>query len=159
MSLKADNALMKATLHLLHRAGQVADEAFAQEVPDDDLTPRQYAVLTVLATRPSASQSDLVLATGIDRSTMAEIVKRLLARNLIVRRRSRMDARAYSVKLTPSGADLLARVGPAVARLEEDLLGRLSKDRRSGFVDDLATLVTSMAAPLARKRPLRAGGQ
>ena len=57
-------------LHLLHRAGQVADELFTEEMHGSDLTPRQFAVLMVLQRLETASQTDIVNETGIDRSTL-----------------------------------------------------------------------------------------
>ena len=77
MSDSREGPLMNSVLHLLHRAGQAADELFAKEMEGSDLTPRQFAVLVVLAKHENASQTDIVNATGIDRSTLADIVKRL----------------------------------------------------------------------------------
>jgi DNA-binding MarR family transcriptional regulator len=63
-----------SALHLLHRAGQCADELFALNVGKTELTPRQYAVLAAAAASEDLSQTALVDATGIDRSTLADIV-------------------------------------------------------------------------------------
>ena len=67
--------LDRSSLHLLHRAGQRAGEVFAREM-GSDLTPRQYAVLASVAKSEGLSQTDLVAATGIDRSTLADVVRR-----------------------------------------------------------------------------------
>ncbi len=141
MSDHSATPLMGSVLHLLHRAGQAADVLFAREIPESELTPRQYAVLAVLADNENVSQTDLVNATGIDRSTLAEIVKRLTARGLLSRRRSRLDARAYAVRLTPEGHQVLAAARPKVAKIEERLLQALAPERRTALVDDLAALV------------------
>ncbi|MGE0022289.1 MAG: MarR family transcriptional regulator, partial [Hyphomicrobium sp.] len=66
---------MSSALHLLHRAGQCADEMFAVSVGEAGLTPRQYAVMAAIAKSDEPSQTTLVEATGIDRSTMADIVR------------------------------------------------------------------------------------
>jgi MarR family transcriptional regulator, temperature-dependent positive regulator of motility len=58
-------------VHLLHRVSQRADDTFGKEVGDADLTPRQFAVLFAAAGIVDPSQTDLVVATGIDRSTVA----------------------------------------------------------------------------------------
>ena len=50
--------------------------------------------------------------TGIDRSTLADIVARLLARGLIQRKRAKEDGRAYAIKLTPQGARSLREAQP-----------------------------------------------
>jgi DNA-binding MarR family transcriptional regulator len=126
---------------MLHRAGQVADELFAKGIPESDLTPRQYAVLVALAENENISQTDLVNATGIDRSTLAEIVKRLTARGLLQRRRSRHDARAYAVRLSAEGHVALQAARPKVLEIEESLVKDLHPDRRAELLAALSTLV------------------
>lgn len=142
-SLNSD-ALNDSMLHLLHRAGQVADELFTEEMGSSDLTPRQFAVLMVLQRLETASQTDIVNETGIDRSTLADIVKRLVARGLIARRRSKSDARAYAVRLTPVGRDALKAAQPASERVESRILKSLPQARRDAFVDALSLLVRAL---------------
>jgi DNA-binding MarR family transcriptional regulator len=137
--------LSGSMLHLLHRAGQVADEMFSQEMQGSDLTPRQFAVLRVLQRLETASQTDIVNETGIDRSTLADIVKRLVTRGLIARRRSKADARAYAVRLTPAGKEALKSAEPASERVESRLLQTLPQARRDAFIHNLAMLVQSLA--------------
>lgn len=134
-----------SVLHLLHRAGQVADDLFAKEIADDALTPRQYAVLAVLAQKQTASQTDIVEATGIDRSTLADIVRRLVERGLLARKRSKLDARAYDVRLTTAGQNALKAAQPAVGRVEERMLRLLPAAKRAEFVDALSQLVRALA--------------
>ncbi|MBS0243030.1 MAG: MarR family transcriptional regulator [Proteobacteria bacterium] len=104
--------------HLLHRACQVADSIFNEEAGKTGLTTRQYAVLVAVANNRDISQTGLVAITGIDRSTVAEIVKRLLRRGVIKRKRTRLDARAYAVRLTEEGETLLREAEPAASRAE-----------------------------------------
>lgn len=143
MSETRDGPLMASILHLLHRAGQTADELFFKEMQGAELTPRQYAVLVVLAQHENASQTDIVNATGIDRSTLADIVKRMVDRGLLARRRSKLDARAYSVKLTAAGQAALKSTTPVAARVENALLKTLSASQRAVIVDALAAIVRS----------------
>ena len=145
MTNQSVGPLSESMLHLLHRAGQVADEMFSEEMQGSDLTPRQFAVLRVLQRLETASQTDIVNETGIDRSTLADIVKRLVARGLIARRRSKSDARAYAVRLTPAGKDALKSAEPASERVESRLLKSLPQARRDAFIDSLAQLVKVLA--------------
>ena len=103
--------------HLLHRANQVAADRFAKAIGDTDLTPRQIAVLGIVATNEGVSQTGIVAASGIDRSTMADIVRRLVKRGLLARRRSKQDTRAYNVTLTAEGRRLLTATIPILARV------------------------------------------
>lgn len=143
-------------LHLLHRAGQVADDLFAREIAGSALTPRQFAVLVVLAQKQTASQTDIVEATGVDRSTLADIVRRLVERGLLARKRSKQDARAYDVRLTASGQSALKAAQPAVNRVEDQLLKILPTAKRSDFIEALGQLVGSFAGrPTAVPAPTR----
>ncbi len=141
MADSREGPLMNSVLHLLHRAGQAADELFAKEMAGSDLTPRQFAVLVVLAEHENASQTDIVNATGIDRSTLADIVKRLVDRGLLMRRRSKLDARAYSVKLTAAGNAALKSTTPVAHRVEDAILKSLPVPHRTAIVEALAAIV------------------
>ena len=144
MQVKDRPALSRSVLHLLHRAGQSADDLFARELPESDLTPRQFAVLVALAGQDTASQTEIVAATGIDRSTLADIVKRLLQRGLLARRRSKSDARAYAVRLTPAGEHVLQTALPAADRVSERMLKLLPAARRTEFLDALSEIVRQL---------------
>ena len=111
------HALDQSISHLLHRANQVATERFSKAIGDSDLTPRQVAVLGIVATNEGVSQTGIVAASGIDRSTMADIVRRLVKRGLLARRRSKQDTRAYNVTLTAEGRRLLTATMPILARV------------------------------------------
>ena len=77
----ADFNLAQSPGHLLHRAQQFAAERFAKAMAGAKLTQRQFAVLHATAEREGLTQTELVKATGIDRSTLAELVARMV-RNL-----------------------------------------------------------------------------
>ena len=87
-----------------------------------DLTPRQYAVLLDRSLNEGLSQTDLVENTGIDRSTLADIVRRMLKKGLLQRRRTKEDARAYAVKLTDEGWRALRAADPWPSRVDERIL-------------------------------------
>lgn len=134
-----------SAIHMLHRASQAADELFASETSGADLTPRQFAVLAALEVLESASQTQIVDATGIDRSTLADIVKRLVKRGLLNRRRSRSDARAYVVRLTSEGRDVLLATKPAARRVEERLLEQVPGARRDDLLAALEAIIGGLS--------------
>jgi DNA-binding MarR family transcriptional regulator len=141
----ANNRLERSPLHLLHRAGQCAAEMFQIELGSDDLTPRQYAVLLTVAQNEGLSQTQLVDLTGIDRSTLADIVRRMLKKGLLQRRRTRDDARAYSVKLTDEGTKVLKSHDPRARRVDERILSSLPAPQRDRFLQDLNAIVQTLA--------------
>ncbi len=62
--------------HLLRRCQQRAVDLFAAAMGKDGPTPRQFALLLCLAQNPGISQTALVARSGIDRSTLAEMLRR-----------------------------------------------------------------------------------
>jgi len=140
----ANNRLKRSPLHLLHRAGQCAAEMFQIELGSDDLTPRQYAVLLTVSQNEGLSQTQLVDLTGIDRSTLADVVRRMLKKGLLQRRRTREDARAYSVKLTDEGTRVLKSHDPLARRVDERILASLPGTQRDRFLQDLNAIVEAL---------------
>lgn len=152
--------LDRSPLHLLHRVGQCAGDVFGVEMGESDLTPRQYAVLATVAEQEGLSQTDLVARTGVDRSTLADIVRRMLKKGLLQRRRTKEDARAYAVKLTEDGWRALRSAEPVVRRVDERILSALPAKQREQFLTDLATIVDMLNQPPAAHRapsPVRPG--
>ena len=139
------NRLERSPLHLLHRAGQCAAEIFQTELGNDDLTPRQYAVLVTVAQNEGLSQTNLVELTGIDRSTLADIVRRMLKKGLLQRRRTRDDARAYAVKLSDEGTKILKASDPMARRVDERILASLPAQQRDRFLQDLHAIVQMLS--------------
>jgi DNA-binding MarR family transcriptional regulator len=139
-----DDSLARSPIHLLHRAGQCAGDIFQAEMDASDLTPRQYAVLVTVSKNEGLSQTNLVDRTGIDRSTLADIIRRMLKKGLLQRRRTKEDARAYAVKLTDEGRRVLATAEPVVRRVDERLLSVLPAGQRDRFLRDLNLIVEAL---------------
>ena len=139
----------QSALHLLHRAGQCADELFTLNVSGTELTPRQYEVLKAVADQPDPSQTTLVQCTGIDRSTLADIVRRLSERDLLVRRRTPEDARKYAVRLTQKGVQILAQAEPAVQATNSSLLDAIPASERANFLESLSTIILAIGSAQA----------
>ena len=138
------NRLERSPLHLLHRAGQCAADIFQSELGSDAITPRQYAVLLTVAQNEGLSQTHLVAHTGIDRSTLADIIRRMLKKGLLQRRRTREDARAYAVKLTEEGWRVLKSVDPLTRRVDDRILSALPASQRERLIHDLNAIVRTL---------------
>ena len=100
--------------HLMHRALQLALDIYAEETGADGLTQRQFAVLEAVSLKAGLTQTELVRMTGIDRSTLADLVTRMTAKGLLERERSTLDARAKAVRLSTEGAARLEAARPLV---------------------------------------------
>jgi MarR family transcriptional regulator, temperature-dependent positive regulator of motility len=147
------NRLERSPLHLLHRAGQCAAEVFQAELGGGDLTPRQFAVLVTVSQNEGLSQTHLVDRTGIDRSTLADIVRRMLKKGLLQRRRTKEDARAYAVKLTEEGWRVLKSAEPLSRKVDDRILSALSAGQRDKFLMDLNSIVQVLGRMQSKEAP------
>jgi DNA-binding MarR family transcriptional regulator len=145
---------ISTAVHLLHRAGQCADEIFSLNLSAGKMTPRQYAVLKAVESSSEPSQTTLVEVTGIDRSTVADIVRRLVERGLLQRRKTRHDARMYALRLTTKGQTALRSAEPAAVSTDERLLAALAPAERGAFIEALARIVRTIG-PISSARVTR----
>jgi MarR family transcriptional regulator, temperature-dependent positive regulator of motility len=142
MSDQADSApyrLAASPSHLLHRAEQLAADRFAALV-GGDITLRQFAVLAAIAARPGLRQSDLVRETGIDRSTLADMMARMQKRGWITRTAHALDQRAQSVHLSGAGATILAGATRHARAADAAILDALPRAKRNPFLSLLNKL-------------------
>jgi len=135
--------LNTSTLHLLHRVHQCAGELFQSHIDGIDVTTTQYTVLVAAGEKDGLSQQDIINVTGIDRSTVSQVVQLLIRKGLMKRRRTRHDARAYAVSLTDSGRDVLKATEPIVGRIEDALVEALPASRAKLFIANLRTIVAA----------------
>lgn len=140
--------LAQSPSHLMHRALQLCLDIYAEESAQSGLTQRQYAVLEVAAQKQGLTQTDLVKATGIDRSTLADLVSRMITKGYLERERSALDARAKAVRVSEAGLAALEAARPCVQAADKRLLTMLPKARRQNFIEILQHLAeVADAAP------------
>jgi MarR family transcriptional regulator, lower aerobic nicotinate degradation pathway regulator len=135
------------------------------------ISPAQLYVLRHLAEKDGASISGLAKETLTDRSSVADVVDRLVERGLAERSAHPADRRRASVRITPSGARLIKGAAPAPTDLLVSALQTLPDHEVSGLARSLGELVGAMglssspanmlfeergkAAPAARRRRAR----
>jgi DNA-binding MarR family transcriptional regulator len=141
--------LSRSVTHLLHRSLQLALDYHAEAAGTASLTQRQFTVLAAAADADGMTQNDLVRATGIDRSTLADLVARMMNKGLLQRERSATDARANTVRLSDAGREALQSGASAAAEADNRLLALLSPKKREAFLKTLATLGAAADAPEA----------
>jgi DNA-binding MarR family transcriptional regulator len=104
----------------LNRLLQLVEHRHAEALKELNLTSRQVLVMRSIAEhgdRPS--QTEIVTGTGMDRSTLSDVMRRLSKRNLVKRERSRTDSRAWKLALTSEGRQTVERAARAMARAEK----------------------------------------
>jgi DNA-binding MarR family transcriptional regulator len=145
--------LDRSPVYLLHRAQQCAEEVFRQSTTSG-LTPRQLAVLMTVAECEGTNQIEVSALTGIDRTTAAEVVRRLARRGLLQRRRSRSDTRAYVLKVNDDGREAMRTAEQVVPLVDARVLDALPRAGREAFVMTLQAIVARlMPGVQARRRP------
>lgn len=132
-------SLLEAPGHLLRRNHQRSYEIFVRIV-GEDVTRQQIALLVALAKHQGASQSDLVEATSIDKSTMKEMIGRMVSRGWVERERDPQDNRAWVLKITEEGLALLAEKLPRVEEVQRQIIAPLSPADRETFLRCLRIL-------------------
>ena len=144
--------------HLMHRAQQFAAEQFAEATGGVQITQRQFAVLCAVHDQEGLTQTQLVQSTGIDRSTLAELVSRMTAKGLLLREKAPGDARANSVRFTDEGRKLHATVIAGARAADDAILTALPKNKRAAFVEALnrIALASELGAEAAKEEAMKA---
>ena len=154
---KRSGALAESPSHLMHRVLQLALDIYSDEAGADGPTQRQFAVMEAVSAKSGLTQTDLVRATGIDRSTLADLVARMTTKGLLEREKSTIDARAKAVKLSEAGTALLDAARPRVEAADRRILALLPKGKREGFIELLSDLANAAdAAPDLAKAEAKA---
>jgi len=138
--------LSEAPSHLIRRCQQFYGDLYAREAGTRELTKQQFTLLCALEHNEGASQTTLVEITGIDRSTLAEMVRRMLERGLLSRERTEEDQRANAVAISPAGRKALRSARNAADRAERALLDALPAPERLKFVKSLSQIASAAEA-------------
>src|SRR5262249_4388106 len=90
--------------------------------------------------------------TGIDRSTLAELVARMSKNGHLKRTRAKSDMRANTVSLTAKGRALYQKTLPKVRKADEAILAILAKAKQPAFVGTLKEIADTLDKPEAPAR-------
>jgi len=143
---------------LIHRASQYAEELVERSSEARGITARQILVLETLAASDRLSQTAICTRTGIDRSTLADIVRRLVSKGWLSRRRSREDARQQSVRITDEGRRVLDGALPMLREIDGVLQRLLGPKLEQEFAAALVAIWNAAdAAPADGEPALPAG--
>jgi MarR family transcriptional regulator, temperature-dependent positive regulator of motility len=115
--------------HLIRRLQQASVAIFDNEIRQAgfDLTPVQFAALTMIAADPGLDQATLAQGIAYDRVTIGGVVDRLEQKNLVRREVAEKDRRAKNLHLQPLGQQVLAEARPVVRAVQHAILCGLSE--------------------------------
>jgi MarR family transcriptional regulator, temperature-dependent positive regulator of motility len=126
--------------HLLRACQQLHVAIWADHFPGG-LTSAQFAVLHALAHEGQLTQTALRSKARVDRSTTADLVRRLVARRLVTQVKDPEDARRRVVRLTSAGRALYAESTVRADQVNEALLAGLGEAQRQQLPTLLAALL------------------
>lgn len=142
-----DLVLSAVVGHLLRRAQQIHAALWSECVPGGITSP-QYAVLHVLARHPRVDQTRLGELASLDRSTTADIARRLLTRGLVERHRDAHDTRRYLLELTASGRALLDAATAPALEVDRRMVDGLTDRQAEELVHLLRLVLASGGRPV-----------
>jgi DNA-binding MarR family transcriptional regulator len=131
---------LRYTGHLLRRAQQVHLAVWQREV-SSTLSSVQFAALTVLDRTGGTSQAELGAELFLDRSTVADLVIRMVRHGLLAREHDPDDRRRKIVTLTSEGRRVLNDLRPRVAGIEAIVTAGLDDRQRADLRQMLHTML------------------
>ncbi|MGB7302542.1 MAG: MarR family transcriptional regulator [Burkholderiaceae bacterium] len=144
--------------YLVRRLHQIHLGLFADECATFDITPIQFALLTVLRNDQVLDQISLSTTVGIDRTSGADVIKRLQRRGLVERFASTQDRRAMLVRITREGKNLAMNMQPAMQAAQARLIAPLSDAEKQVFTSLMQKLIeANNSASRAPVGPASAG--
>lgn len=112
--------------HLARRLQQAHSLLWGAMVSEETTSP-QFAVLNALVEKPDIDQRTLSEHVHLDRSTIADVVARLVRRGLVERVRDVRDGRRNVLKLSDEGARLHRKLVTRTARMNRVFLAPLDE--------------------------------
>jgi MarR family transcriptional regulator, lower aerobic nicotinate degradation pathway regulator len=119
---------------MIRRAHQISVSLFLEETGALGITNRQYGILLVLKAEPGIDQITVAKLLGLDRSTTGMVLTKLEDAGLVGRVVGAHDRRKRSLKLTPTGEQMLKRLAEPAQRAQERVLSAFSPHERETFL-------------------------
>ena len=116
--------LLDTRVHLLYE----------QLTAQNDITPRQFGVLLTLHQQGTLTLTELAGHIRVDRSTLGEMINRMVERSLITKRNNGSDRRSAEVALSAAGKNVLLKIVTGAAQLQDALLAPLPAEDRAHFM-------------------------
>ena len=127
--------------YLVRRLHQIHSAIFLEECQGFAITPVQYGLISTLLANPGIDQVTLGGEVGIDRTNVADVLKRLSERGLVRRERSKTDGRSMVAFLTKEGESVAEEMYDSMRRAQDRLLSPLRPEFRAAFLAMLTELI------------------
>lgn len=135
-----DLVLMAATClgRAARRTANVVTRAYNQQLSPLGLEVTQFTILCTVALERAQSSAELADLVGVERSTLARNLDRLIAMGLVVAEKG--EGRRIVHRLTDRGADTLAAAIPLWRKAQDAILARLPAEKEEAIREDFRLL-------------------
>jgi DNA-binding MarR family transcriptional regulator len=129
--------------HLIRMAQQAHKRMWASVV-STEMTSPQYGILNVIPAYPGIDQKSAGEEVGIDKSTVGDVVDRLIGKRLVRAFRDPDDQRRNLLYLSEAGQEALAELAPRVLEMNRKLMAALDESEQEVLVGLLKRVVESL---------------
>ncbi|VVD62789.1 MarR family transcriptional regulator [Pandoraea anapnoica] len=126
---------------LIRRLNQIHIALFFESCKDFSITPVQYGLLTTLSEHPNLDQTSLCAEVGVDRTTMADVLRRLEERGLVKRTPSASDGRVKIANITARGRAIMRDMYASMREAQVQFLAPLEEKDQATFIRLMMQLV------------------
>lgn len=140
---------------LIRRLHQIGAALFYDDCQSESLTPLQIGMLTALSMNPWLDQKAIGRELALDRTTTAEVLKRLAEKGLVETRVNPDDRRSRLSVITKKGLKLIHELQGSIHHSQERLLEPLSPEDRLIFMRMLTQLVDAHEKANSQGREVR----
>ncbi|HTC20699.1 MAG TPA: MarR family transcriptional regulator [bacterium] len=136
-------SLLARMFFLLKKATLKAQEFSEENLAPLGLTGRHLGVMLVIEEKGSISQQEIGKCIQMDRTTMVQVIDELEKMNLVERKESPTDRRAYAVYLTAKGKAILPKADQLGWAAEKRFLAHLDAKEQKELARLLKKLVVA----------------
>jgi DNA-binding MarR family transcriptional regulator len=129
--------------HLIRRAQQAHNRMWVNEV-SGEITSPQYGILNAILGYPGIDQKSVGEEVGIDKSTVGDVIDRLIEKRLVVAYRDPDDQRRNLLHLSKAGKRAVSDLAPRVLEMNRKLVRALDEREQQRLVMLLEALVDSI---------------
>ena len=144
-------------IYMVGRVNQGIRRLMRDRLADTGLSISEYTALSVLRARPNLSNAQLARRALVTPQAMITILAELERRGLVVRREDPAHARILRAELTAPGAELLASLDPAIAEIQDRLLGAVPRPERAAVLKGMRAAMQAISDGLGDAGPAGPG--
>jgi len=138
--LRGDNVLLQT-----FRTNEAVRELMSGAVAGTEITPAEYAVLSVIASLRAVSPTELAALLRVPPTTISRHVARMVEAGLAQRSPNPADGRSYLLELTDAGRAVVQTIAPRVRGFVEQLRERADVDEIEAALVSLEEAARALA--------------